>query len=229
MKVVAFIPVRGGSKSIPGKNIKTFNGKPLLYWSVLAAQNNPEITEIIVATDDTNIAQTALSFQFNKLKVYERAAENANDTASTESVMLEYLQKSSLDNTDRFILIQATNPFLTSNDLNQGLKLMNESPNSSIISCATFKRFLWNRNGTPMNYDYNQRPRRQDFQGILLENGSFYINTVGNILRTKNRLSEPVQICEMPEFSSFEIDEPEDWIICEKIHAKYILSNIEQA
>lgn len=228
MAVVAFIPVRGGSKSIPGKNIKNFNGKPLLYWSALAAQENREVSQIVIATDDETIAETARGFQFSKLIVYNRIPENANDTASTESVMLEYLECSNHSDTDLFILIQATNPFITSIDLTKGLSLIENNPTASVISCATFKRFLWNRNGTPLNYDYRARPRRQDFPGILLENGSFYINSVSNIKSSKNRLSEPVLICEMPEFTSFEIDEPEDWIICEKIHSKNILSNNEK-
>ena len=83
MAVVAFIPVRGGSKSIPGKNIKNFNGKPLLYWSALAAQENREVSQIVIATDDETIAETARGFQFSKLIVYNRIPENANDTAST--------------------------------------------------------------------------------------------------------------------------------------------------
>lgn len=223
MKTVAFIPVRGGSKSIPGKNILPFNGKPLLYWTAKAAQDCPEISEIIIATDSEEIADTATHLGLSKIVVYHRSAENANDKASTESVMLEYLEKSLLHAEDRFILIQATNPFLLTKHLSKGIAQMNLQPDGSIISCATFKRFLWNRNGTPMNYDFMNRPRRQDFDGEMLENGAFYINSVGNILQTKNRLTPPISIVEMPEYSAVEIDEPEDWMIAEKIHNKYIL------
>jgi N-acylneuraminate cytidylyltransferase len=224
MKTVAFIPVRGGSKSIPGKNILPFNGKPLLYWTAKAAQDCPEISEIIIATDSEEIADTATHLGLSKIVVYHRSAENANDKASTESVILEYLEKSLLYAEDRFILIQATNPFLLTEHLSKGIAQMNLQPDGSIISCATFKRFLWNRNGTPMNYDFMNRPRRQDFDGEMLENGAFYINSVGNILQTKNRLTPPISIVEMPEYSAVEIDEPEDWMIAEKIHNKYILT-----
>jgi len=224
MKTVAFIPVRGGSKSIPGKNILPFNGKPLLYWTAKAAQDCPEISEIIVATDSEEIAHIAQGLGLTKVVVFWRSSENANDKASTESVMLEYLEKSSLQSNDRFILIQATNPFLQTKHLQDGIEKLNAQPKGSIISCATFKRFLWNRNGTAMNYDFMNRPRRQDFDGALLENGAFYINSVGNIQATKNRLTEPIHIVEMPEYSAVEIDEPEDWMIAEKIHTKYILT-----
>lgn len=224
MKTVAFIPVRGGSKSIPGKNILPFNGKPLLYWTAKAAQDCPEIAEIIIATDSQDIANTAKSLGLSKIRIYHRSAENAHDKASTESVMLEYLQIANLQLKDRFILIQATNPFLLSDHLNDGIHLLNQQAQGSIISCATFKRFLWNRDGSPMNYDFMNRPRRQDFDGAMLENGAFYINSVGNILQTKNRLTHPISIVEMPEYSAVEIDEPEDWMIAEKIHRKQILT-----
>jgi N-acylneuraminate cytidylyltransferase len=224
MKTVAFIPVRGGSKSIPGKNILSFNGKPLLYWTAKAAQDCPEISEIIIATDSQEIADTANSLGLSKISIYHRSAKNANDKASTESVMLEYLETSNLRLEDRFILIQATNPFLLSDHLIDGINLLNQQPQGSIISCATFKRFLWNRDGSPMNYDFMNRPRRQDFDGAMLENGAFYINTVGNILETQNRLTHPIAIVEMPEYSAVEIDEPEDWMIAEKIHRKHILT-----
>jgi N-acylneuraminate cytidylyltransferase len=88
--------------------------------------------------------------------------------------------------------------------------------------CRT-KRFFWNENGTPINYDYKNRPRRQDFDGMLMENGAFYISSIGNIKKYKNRLSGKIAIYEMPEYTAIEIDEEDDWIIAEKLMQKYIL------
>lgn len=227
MKTVAFIPVRGGSKSIPGKNIKEFNQKPLLYWTAKAAQDCSYIDQIIIATDDEQIANCALNLGLNKITVYRRSPENAIDTASTESVMLEFLKSQNFENHDLFVLIQATNPFLMANDLNHGFELLKNKPSGSIISCATYKRFIWNADGTPINYDFMDRPRRQDFKGTLLENGAYYINSVGNIKQTGNRLKEPIQVAVMGEFTAVEIDEDEDWIIAEKIHRKFILNQTE--
>ena len=90
---IAFIPVRGGSKSIPLKNIKILNGKPLVYWTVNAANEAKNIDKVIVATDSKEIKDIVLSFGLNKLEVYDRDSANAQDTSSTESVMLEYLEK----------------------------------------------------------------------------------------------------------------------------------------
>jgi len=224
MDAIAFIPVRGGSKSIPKKNIKLLNGKPLLYWTTKAAEDCPWISEIIIATDDSDIKQTALSFNFKKVSMYDRNSLNASDTASTESVMLEFLENhpGEINPNRPFVLIQATNPFVQEFQLSEALTRFAEKPEGSLLSCTSFKRFLWNSDGEALNYSFLQRPRRQDFNGSYLENGAFYINTVSNIIKNQNRLSNPVQIYEMPEYSSFEIDEPEDWIIVEQLHQRML-------
>ncbi|MBT4738306.1 MAG: acylneuraminate cytidylyltransferase, partial [Flavobacteriales bacterium] len=84
MSVIAFVPARGGSKSIPEKNIKYFCGKPLIYWNLHELQKS-EVDEIVVATDSDNIKLVVESFKFSKVKVYDRSSENSQDTSSTES------------------------------------------------------------------------------------------------------------------------------------------------
>ena len=218
---IAFIPVRGGSKSIPLKNIREFCGKPLVYWTIRAAVDVPGIDKVVVATDSDKIIQTVQSFGFPKVEIYERDAENAQDTSSTESVMLEYLRKADCEAKETFILIQATSPMLSSSDLEKGLALFKDS--DSVLSAVRNRRFFWSEDGKSLNYDYHNRPRRQDFAGCLMENGAFYINTVGNILRDRNRLSGKIAVCEMPEYTAFEIDEPDDWVIMEALMKRHIL------
>ncbi|MET1258521.1 HAD family hydrolase [Flagellimonas sp. DF-77] len=219
MAVVAFIPVRGGSKSIPFKNIKDFCGKPLVYWTVKAAVDCTRIDRVVVATDSELIKNTVEGFGLEKTEVYERKSENAQDTSSTESVIFEYLEAEGLSDNERFILIQATSPFLSSGDLNKGLDLL--STHDSVLSCVRTKRFFWNEGGAPLNYDYNNRPRRQDFEGLLMENGAFYMNSVGNIIASNNRISGNIGIAEMPEYTAVEIDEEEDWIMAESLMRRF--------
>lgn len=223
MKTVAFIPVRGGSKSIPLKNIKLFCGKPLIYWTIKAAVETNEIDEVIVATDSVAIKNVIESFSFRKVKIYDRDKNNAQDSSSTESVVLEYLSKSNLSFTDNFVLIQATSPLLRNKDLSNGFKLLKK--NDSVLSCVRSKRFFWNEKGKALNYDYKNRPRRQNFDGYLMENGAFYINSVQNILENKNRISGKIGVSIMPEYTAVEIDEEEDWIIAESLMKKFILNN----
>jgi YrbI family 3-deoxy-D-manno-octulosonate 8-phosphate phosphatase len=220
-KTVAFVPVRGGSKSIPGKNIKSFCGRPLVYWVLNELNKSVSIDEVILATDSLEIKNVVESFKFSKVIIYDRDKLNADDFSSTESVMLEYFNyQKNLHDEDTFILVQATSPFTQASDFESALHEMKASQSESLLSCARTKRFFWNKEGTPINYDYNNRPRRQDFDGELLENGAFYINKVGNIKKSKNRLSGKICVYEMPEYTVVEIDEIEDWIVAESIMKK---------
>ena len=220
---IAFIPVRGGSKSIPLKNIKPINGKPLVYWTAFATCNAKYVDKVIVATDSNEIKDTVLSFGFDKLEVYDRDPENAQDTSSTESVMLEYIEKANLAPQDNFILVQATSPLLKSEYIDEMIEVLKKSDADSIFSAVREKQFHWIETPDgikPINYDYKNRPRRQDFQGILAENGACYINTIENILRDKCRLSGKIIAYEMPAETAYEIDEESDWLIVDSIMRK---------
>lgn len=214
-RVIAFIPVRGGSKSIPLKNIKDLAGKPLLHYSLSALDQCSDVDDIIVSTDHGEILKCALDFQSSKVRIHHRSAVNAKDQSSTESVMLEYLENSHHENSDLFVLVQATNPFTESKDFTDALKKLKKEKAQSLLSVVRSKRFFWSDSGQPFNYDFKKRPRRQDFPGMMMENGAFYISSVGAILKSKNRLSGKISVFEMKEESGFEIDEPSDWPIVE--------------
>ncbi len=218
---IAFIPARGGSKSIPLKNIKPINGKPLIYWTLKAASDAKSVDKIILATDSKEIKQTAISFNLPKVEVYDREPQNAQDTSSTESVMLEYINKSALKSDDNFILIQATSPLLKAEYIDNLLEYYLKSDFDSIFSGVREKQFHWIESDdkvlNPINYNPQNRPRRQDFQGIIAENGACYINKAGNILRDKCRLSGKIGAYELPAETAYEIDEQVDWIIVENL------------
>ena len=218
----AFIPVRGGSKSIPLKNIKPINGKPLVYWTAYASQMAECIDKVIIATDSEEIKTTVLGFGFDKLEVYDRDKTNADDTSSTESVMLEYINKSELKDDDLFFLIQATSPMLKSEHIDGMYKEFLRSKADSMFTGVCEKQFKWrvgvnNEGLVPVNYDYRNRPRRQDFEGLIAETGACYINSVGNIKRDKCRLSGNISAYELPSYTIYELDEPTDWIIVEEL------------
>lgn len=224
MSIIAFIPVRGGSKSIPLKNIKPFCGKPLVCWNIEALERCHEVDEIIVATDSDDIWRTVETRHYNKTKLYRRSAENACDTASTESVMLEYINYARLPKENIFMLVQATSPLTETTHFTEALQMYCKREFDSMLTCVRNYRFFWNEDGSSMNYDYKNRPRRQNFSGMLMENGAFYINTVENILEFGNRLSGKIGIYEMPEYTAAEIDEPDDWIVLENLMQKHVLS-----
>lgn len=225
---VAFIPVRGGSKSIPLKNIKPISGKPLVYWTVKAACGCKYIDKVFVATDSDKIRETVESFNsgseaeiFSKAIVIDRSAESASDMASTEFAMLEFASNYEFDN---IVLIQATSPLLVSDDLDRGFEAFNEEGTDSVLSVVRQKRFHWanDENGFahPTNYDVFKRPRRQEFDGYLVENGAFYISSKTDLIKSQNRVSGNIKAVEMNEDTFFEIDEPSDWVIIEALMKK---------
>jgi YrbI family 3-deoxy-D-manno-octulosonate 8-phosphate phosphatase len=214
---VAFIPVRGGSKSIPLKNIREIAGKPLVYWVVKAASDCQDINVIYVATDSDMIKEVVESFGLNKVEVIGRSAYTASDTASTELAMLEFAEQYQFDN---IILIQATSPLLTADDLSGGFMEFKRQNTDSVLSVVKQKRFCWvmDQEGfaKPDNYDIFHRPRRQEFDGYLVENGAFYITRRRNLLSSGNRISGNIRVYEMEESTYFEIDELSDWTIIER-------------
>lgn len=225
---VAFIPVRGGSKSIPLKNIKPICGKPLVYWTIKAASDCEYIDCVYVATDSDIIKSTVEEFKFSKVKIIGRSAESASDTASTESAMLEFAMKYDFDN---IALIQATSPLLLGKDLDNGFKEFEKEGIDSVLSVVKQKRFHWDKNeegfAYPTNYDVYNRPRRQDFEGYYVENGAFYISSKEDLLKSKNRVSGNIGIVEMNEDTFFEIDEPSDWVVIESLMKKNGMQNAE--
>jgi CMP-N-acetylneuraminic acid synthetase len=224
MKTIAFVPARCGSKSIPLKNIKSFCGQPLICWVLQALESVEEIDEIHVATDCVEIKDTVAGFGFNKINIYMRSPENAQDHSSTESVMLEFIETRNFAKDDVFILVQATCPLTQGDDFRKALRIYFGKRPDSLLSCARMKIFLWSPEGKPINYDYNNRPRRQEIEGELMENGAFYISTVGNIRTSKNRLSGKIAIYEMPAYSALDIDDHDDWLIGEMLMKKYVLA-----
>ena len=208
-KTVALIPLRGGSKSIPKKNIKEICGKPLCEWVIQAAVNCLSIDEVYVSTDSVEIQDVVENLNLG-VTIINRPAEYASDEATTEAVMLHFMQQIDFD---RLVTIQATSPLLKAHDLDAALIQFEQEELDSMVSAVRSKRFFWNDDGSPINYDPLNRPRRQDFKGTLMENGAFYIATRDVLLKYKCRLGGIIGVFEMPESTAYEIDEPSDWEI----------------
>ncbi|WP_412472072.1 cytidylyltransferase domain-containing protein [Halobacteriovorax sp. RT-1-4] len=219
---IAFIPLRSGSKGIKNKNIKEINGKPLCYWTIKACQDSQVVDRIILAIDSFEYKEIIKSFNLSKVEFYQRSEKTNQDTSSTESVMLEYLEDNkTISNEDYFFLIQATSPLTTSKDIDIAYEQLIKSKKDSLLSCCEHKSFYWDKNGNPLNYNVSERPRRQEMTGTLQENGAIYISKVKDILTSKVRISGNIDVYIMPEYTSYEIDEEYDFIIIEELLKKY--------
>ncbi|MGG7033602.1 MAG: cytidylyltransferase domain-containing protein [Flavobacterium sp.] len=219
MKKTAIIPLRKDSKGIPGKNKKKLLGRPLFSW-VLAEAIFSNLDNVYVFTDDIEIIEYIHKEYYwtPKVKTLLRSEQNATDTASTETAMIEFAEKINYD-FDILCLLQATSPLTTSTDINAALAKIENEKFDSALTVVNTHRFTWNADGTPQNYDVFNRPRRQDFEGLLVENGAVYTTTKEAFLFSKNRVSGKIGFVEMPEASYVEIDSLTDWEIVEKLLA----------
>ena len=220
MKSIAIIPLRKGSKGIPGKNKKKMLGRPLYQW-VLGAAIESNLSEVYIYTDDEEIIERVNNEYSwtNKVKVFLRSEASATDTASTEMGMLELASSVTFD---IYCLLQATSPLITKDDINRTLDKVMSGNYDSALTVVNTKRFLWTEEGESINYNYLERPRRQDFRGLLMENGAVYAINEKTYKLTNNRLGGNIGIVEMCEESSFEIDELSDWKIIEQLLATKI-------
>jgi N-acylneuraminate cytidylyltransferase len=213
MTTFALIPLRGGSKSIPLKNIKPIAGRPLCHWVLEAASGSRMIDEIWVSTDSQSIADVASSFG-PRVSIQNRPPEFATDEASTESVMLHFLE---MHPCDTLVTIQATTPQLTTHDLDAAIAAFHAGNFDSMLSAVRSHHFFWSDDGVPLNYVPQQRPRRQDWSGTLMENGAFYVSKSAGVLKHRCRLFGKIGIHEMNPSAAIELDEKDDWERVERV------------
>ncbi len=212
--IVAFIPARGGSKGIPGKNIREVAGKPLIVHSIEYAAESSQIAQIFVSTDDDHIATISRGAG---AQIIERPAELAGDTATTESAVahgLEWMQANGYE-PDVIVLLQATSPFRPKGSLDAILTRFEQGTFDSLLTISPTHRFFWRVEGETVRaeYDYLNRPRRQDMKPEdirYVENGSLYVFTSAHFKRVGNRLGGKIGYYIFPEAYAPEIDNEYD-------------------
>lgn len=221
MTTVAFIPARGGSKGVPGKNVKLIAGKPLLAWSIEQAKSASLIDKIVVSTDCPEIA--ACARQYGAEVPYMRPADISGDTATTESAMLHYCEWLSArgEKFDNFLLVQATSPIRAAGRFDDAIRFFEAEHFNSLLTVTPSHRFFWKNPSAPeASYDFMKRPRRQDVPESdrrYMETGSFYITRWDDLVSTRNRLCGKVGMYITPEEESYEIDSLVDFNVCESI------------
>ena len=226
-KVIGFLPLRAGSKSIPGKNKRLFLGKPLFYYQLSALLQCGDIDEVFVYTDDEEILiDIEENWSHTRVLGVHRDPKDAEDSSSTEDAMINFITSTSQEGETLFVLAQATNPFITSLDYSKAISQARET-DSAVLSVSVADRFFWEErkdSAYSINYSPAYRPRRQTFgenssyNQLYVENGGFYINRVSRIVPYRNRLGgSAIKLYVMDSWTSVEIDEELDWDIAEMI------------
>ncbi|MDP2932751.1 MAG: acylneuraminate cytidylyltransferase family protein [bacterium] len=220
---IAIIPARGGSKGIPKKNIIDFCGKPLLAWTILQSKASSLLNEVYVSTDSDEISQIAESYGASVIK---RPTEISGDNATSEQALthaLEHLYKKQSQPIDYVIFLQATSPLRETKDINSAIQTIIDKKADSLFSAAQLGDFLiWSNDQQglkSLNYDHQNRKRRQDFGQQLVENGSIYVFKPEILKSLGNRLGGKIAYSLMELWKSFEIDDQEGLLFCQELFA----------
>ncbi|MCX6735944.1 MAG: pseudaminic acid cytidylyltransferase [Candidatus Parcubacteria bacterium] len=220
MKILAIIPARGGSRRIPHKNIKKFNGQPIIKYSIDAAIQSEVFCEIIVSTDDQTIADISLALG---AKVpFMRSQENSSDTTSTATVLIEVLKeyKKLGREFDYVCCIYPTSPFLTPERLKMAERMIIEKKADAVfpvMNCpAPIQKALKIEEGmVKMFWPENYTTRTQDMEPSYNDSNQFYFLKTDSFLEQKTLYLKHSLPLIVPQFEGQDINTEEDWGMAE--------------
>ena len=220
---IAVIPARGGSKRIPRKNIKLFCGKPMIAWSIETALNSECFEQVIVSTDDEEIASIARNYGADV--PFVRPISMADDHIGIGQVIahaVEWVQNQGLT-PDYFCCIFATAPFIQATDIQSGLKLISKKHCDYVISVTSFAFPIQRASKIEadgkvgMFYPSNVYTRSQDLEESFHDAGQFYWGKTKVWLEGKPAFLANSLPIRLPRYRVQDIDTFEDWQRAEKM------------
>ena len=228
---VAIILARGGSKTIPKKNIKNFCGKPLIAWSIEQAKNTKNIKNVWVSSDDRKILSISKKFGAKTILRPKSLSKNTSTSVSGWIHAINEIEKMD-DKIDTVIALQPTSPIREVSDLENSIQKFTRNNFDSMFSASKIGDFyIWRKKDksySSINYDFHNRPRRQDFEEQYVENGSFYIFKPNTIRKFQNQLGGKIGISLMDFWKSFEIDDSEDLKFLKILMNNYLLKDTKR-
>jgi len=215
MKLIAIISARGGSKGIINKNIKLLNNHPLIYYAINNAKSIDMFDEIIVTSDSDEILNIARNYGVDALK---RSNELSQDDVTLDPVIYDALTRSEDKNNTKYdivVTLQPTSPLLSASTLkNAVLKFIEDKNNDTYISAFNKPHLAWRSEKDKYVPAYRERLNRQKLPPYYIETGGFLISKRENVT-PKSRLGSAVSVYPIPENEAIDIDDMNDWILCE--------------
>jgi CMP-N-acetylneuraminic acid synthetase len=222
VRILALITARGGSKRLPGKNVRLLGGKPLIAWSIDVAKNNSDICDILVSTDDSTIASVAI--EAGAYVPWLRPADLSTDTATSVDVALHALDWYEAENgaVDGVLLLQPTSPFRTQETIRQGIKLFGPNGYRPVLGVSlTHEHPMWMLKVeedclVPFIQEHGIGIRSQDLPTAYVVNGSFYLISPAQLRASHSFVGEKTipLIIESPR-EAIDIDTEWDFFIAE--------------
>lgn len=220
MASIAIITARGGSKRIPGKNIRDFVGKPIIAYSIKAARESGIFDEVMVSTDSEEIAAAAK--KYGAAVPFLRSEKTSNDWATTADVLLEVIENYRLRNRkfEWICCIYPTAPFLTGERLREANKVLEDAKAESLMPVVRFsfppQRGMVIREGR-VDYRYPEfrNTRSQDLEVMYHDCGQFYFCRTDAFLKHRTMVTPDTVPFEMSEEEVQDIDNLSDWQVAE--------------
>lgn len=220
MKNIAIIPARGGSKRIPRKNIRPFLGKPIIAYSIEAALQSGLFDEVMVSTDDEEIAEVAC--RYGAKVPFMRSATTADDYATTADVMLEVLEcyKKQGIEFDTLCCIYSTAPFVTADRLESAYHLLAEKEFDSVFTAVAYsypvqRGLKMDAGKIRMVWPEYSKSRSQDLETIYHDAGQFYVSRVGSFYRHASFRGPNTGGIILSELEVQDLDTETDWQLAE--------------
>ena len=212
MKIVSLILARGGSKGIPNKNMIDLCGKPLIQYSIDASLGS-SVSETWVSTDCPHIAKFSKGLGAN---VIDRPSKFATDESQSEEAIMHFADQEMFD---FLVFLQPTSPLTRSEHIDEAIK-------KSFSYDSLFSGYIehwvprWKYKGEFLREDgwnIHVRPRRQEAEDKIVENGAIYISKKSSLINSGKRYSGCIGFYEMNKTESFQIDDYEDLFIVESL------------
>jgi len=224
-RVIAIVPARGGSKGLPGKNIKMLGGQPLLGWPIKAAKESAFVQRVILSTDDSVFAE--LGRQAGAETPFDRPPELASDTANSIDVVTHALDALN-DEYDYVVLLEPTSPLTSSSILDSAIQsLINNRQHADacvgvVQEIDAHPAFLFEQQKHALlqpflSHEMGVGIRRQDVTQVFRPEGSFYISDIQALKETQSFYHARTMGYEVPDWMAYEIDTPLDFVIVEAI------------
>jgi CMP-N,N'-diacetyllegionaminic acid synthase len=214
------VPARGGSKGLPGKNIRSLRGKPLIGWTIDAASGSSAIDMTVVSTDDDDIARVALAC--GAMVPFRRPAAISGDQASTVDAVLHAVDQ--LPEYEIVVLLQPTSPLRNSSDITEALELFERLSASSVASiCEVEEHPYWmyrlegDRHLAPLISIDSRPTRRQELPAVYRLNGAIYVVDAGWVREKHAVVGKGTVGYLMPRSRSIDIDIETDFLLAEQM------------
>ena len=223
MKSIAVIPARGGSKRIPGKNIKLLNGRPVITYAISLALESNLFDSVLVSTDDDEIREIAQRWGAEVQGL--RPKKLSDDFATTVDVIAHELEVfSNRKAVDVVTCIYPVTPLLNKFHLEAGIRLLMETQSAYIISALelpspkerTFR--LSDSQNLELDFDFSPSSRTQDFRPSFYDAGQFYMGFSDSWSQRKPLLHTNVSALVLHPWEAIDVNTEQDWAVMEKLH-----------